>query len=114
MAKTIKRIFGPAQVATGPATVFTSPALTKTRIKFLWLNNPSVSPITISVSIGADAAATRLWDAYSIPAKAAGVTDSWRSYFVDIILEPGDILQLSSGTNNILVAMGTGEQESLG
>jgi hypothetical protein len=114
MAKTWKRLFGPAQVATGPATVFTAPALTKVRLKFLMVNNPSASPVTISASIGADAAATRFWDAYSIPAKAAGVTDSFRSYFVDIVLEPGEILQLSAGTNNILTVVGTGEQESLG
>jgi hypothetical protein len=114
MARTVKRLFGPAQVATGPATVYTSPALTKTRIKFLWVNNPSAGIVTLTVSVGADAAGTRLLDAYNIPAKGAGVTDSVRPMFVDIVLEPGEILQLAAGTNLILVAMATGEQEFLG
>lgn len=112
-AKTWKRLFGPAQVATGPATVYTVPALTKTRIKFLMVNNPSGSPVAISASVGADAAGTRFWDAYSIPAKAAGVTDSFRTYFVDIVLLAGEVLQLSAGTNNILTVIGTGEEEVL-
>lgn len=114
MAKTHKRLFGPVQVATGPATVYTSPALTKTTIKFLWVNNPSALIVTLTVSIGADAAGTRLFDVYNIPAKGAGVTDSVRPLFVDIVLEPSEILQMAAGTNNILVTMGTGDQEILG
>jgi len=113
MAKTVKR-FGPAQVATGPATIYTAPALTKARIKFLWINNPSASIVTLTLSVTADAAGTRLLDVYNIPAKGAGVTDSVRPMFVDIVLEPGEVLQAAAGTNNILVIMGTVEQEALG
>lgn len=114
MAKTHKRLFGPVQVATGPATVYTSPALTKTTIRFLWINNPSALPVLLSISVGADAAGTRLFETYSIPAKAAGVTDSVRPMFVDIVLEPAEILTMTAGTNNILVVMGTGDQDTLG
>lgn len=113
MPKIVKRLFGPVQVATGPATVYTSPALTKTRIKYLWINNPSAGIVTLTLSVGADAAGTRLLDVYNIPAKGAGVTDSVRPMFVDIILEPGEILQMAAGTNNILVVMATGEQETI-
>jgi hypothetical protein len=112
--RTHKRLWGPALIATGPATVYTSPALTKTTIRYIEVNNPSASPVTLTVSIGADAAGTRLKDAYSIPAKAAGVTDSNRPMFVDYVLEPGEILQMAAGTNNILVSAGFGDQESLG
>lgn len=114
MPRTPKRLWGPAQVATGPATVYTAPAGTKTRIRFIWVNNPSASPVTLTLSVGADAAGTRLYDTYSIPAKAAGVTDSARPLFVDIILEAAEILQMAAGTNNILVTMGTGEENTLG
>jgi hypothetical protein len=77
-------------------------------VTFLWFNNPSGAPVTITLSIGADAAATRMFDTYSIPAKAAGVTDSNRPLFVNIPLAAGEILTLSAGTNNIVTAMGSG------
>ncbi len=114
MPRTPKRLFGPAQVATGPTTVYTVPAGTKTRIRFLWVNNPSAAIVTISVSVGADAAGTRLLDTYSVPAKAAGVSDSFRPIFLDLVMDAAEILTLSAGTNNILVAYATGEENTLG
>src|SRR3990167_1114626 len=102
MARTAKRLYGPAQVATGPATVYTVPALTKTIIRQILVNNPSASPVTLTVSIGADAAATRLLDAYSIPAKAAGVTASFVPIGLYQVMDAAEILTLSAGTNNIL------------
>jgi hypothetical protein len=81
MARTPKRIVGPALVATGPTTVYTVPALTKAVIRHIHVSNPSGSPVTLTLSIGADAAGTRLMSTYSIPAAAAGVTDSIREIF---------------------------------
>lgn len=114
MPRTPKRLYGPALVATGPATVYTVPALTKTVIRQIHVNNPSASPVTLTLSIGADAAATRFLDTYSIPAKAAGVTDSVRDIFTYLILEAAEILTLSAGTNNILVVVITGDELTLG
>ena len=114
MAKTPKRLWGPAAVATGPATVYTVPASTKTIIRMIWVNNPSASIVTLTVSIGADAAGTRLYDVYNIPAKGAGVTDSWRQIFCYIVLEAAEIIQMAAGTNNILVSTGHGEELTLG
>jgi hypothetical protein len=108
MPRTSKRLFGPAQVATGPTTVYTAPAGQASLLTFLWINNPSAAPVTLTLSVGADAAGTRLFETYSIPAKAAGVTDSNRPLFVNIPLAAGEIVTLSAGTNNILVAMGSG------
>jgi hypothetical protein len=110
MPRTPKRLWGPALVATGPATVYTAPAGQKTRLRFLWINNPSASIVTLSLSIGADAAATRMFETYNIPAKGPGITDSNRPLFVDITLEAGEIIQLSAGTNNVLTCMGSGEE----
>ena len=114
MPRTPKRLYGPALVATGPTTVYTVPAGTKTRIRFMHLNNPSASPVTFTYSVGADAAGTRLLDTYSIPAKAAGVTDSARPMFVDIVMEAGEILTVSAGTTNILTLVVSGEELTLG
>lgn len=114
MARTPKRIVGPAAVATGPATVYTVPAATKTVLRHIHLQNPSASPVTFSLSIGADAAGTRLWDAYSIPAKAAGVTDSVREIFLYQVMEATEVIQLSAGTNNILTITISADEITLG
>jgi len=114
MARIPKRLYGPAQVATGPTTVYTVPALTKTILRHIHVNNPSASPVTLTISIGADAAGTRFYDTYSIPAKAAGVTDSVREIFVYVPMEAAEILTLSAGTNNILVIIVNGDEIVLG
>jgi hypothetical protein len=114
MARTPKRIVGPALVATGPTTVYTCPALTKTILRHLHLQNPSGSPVTFSLSIGADAAGTRLWDAYSIPAAAAGVSDSVREIFLYQVVDAAETIQVKAGTNNILTMTLSGDEITLG
>lgn len=114
MARIPKRLYGPALIATGPATVYTVPALTKTIIRQIHINNPSASPVTVTISLGADAAATRFLETYSIPAKAAGVTDSVRDIFVYLVMDAAEILTLSAGTTNILVIVVTGDEIVLG
>lgn len=114
MPRTAKRLYGPALIATGPATVYTVPALTKAIIRQIHLSNPSASPVTLTLSVGADAAATRLWSTYSIPAAAAGVTDSVRDIFMYLVMEAAEILTLSAGTNNILNIVITGDEITLG
>ena len=114
MPRTAKRLYGPAQIATGPTTVYTVPALTKTIIRHIHLQNPSGSPVTFTLSIGADAAGTRLWATYSIPAAAAGVTDSVRDIFLYQIVDAAEIVTLSAGTNNILTITINGDEITLG
>lgn len=114
MPKTAERLYGPALIATGPTTVYTVPALTKTIIRHIHLSNPSGSPVTFTLSIGADAAATRLWQTYSIPAAAAGVTDSVREIYMYLIMDAAEILTLSAGTNNVLNITINGDEITLG
>ena len=114
MPRTAKRLYGPAQIATGPATVYTVPALTKTIIRQIHVSNPSASPVTLTLSIGADAAGTRLFSTFSIPAAAAGVTNSVQDFFWYQIMDAAEILTLSAGTNNILVIVINGDEITLG
>ena len=114
MARTPKRLAGPAQVATGPATVYTVPALTKTVVRQIHIQNPSALPVTFSLSLGADAAGTRLWDTFSIPAKAAGVNDSVRDFFMYMVMDAAETIQMSAGTNNILTVAIFGDEITLG
>lgn len=114
MPRTPKRLYGPALVATGPATIYTVPAATKSIIRQIHIQNPSGSPVTFTLSVGADAAGTRLWSAYSIPAAAAGVTDSVRDIFMYLVLEATETIQIAAGTNNILNITVTGDELTLG
>lgn len=114
MPRTAKRLYGPAQIATGPTTVYTVPALTKTIIRQIHISNPSASPVTLTLSIGADAAATRLFSTFSIPAAAAGVTNSVQDFFWYQIMDAAEILTLSAGTNLVLVIVINGDEITLG
>jgi hypothetical protein len=114
MPRTPKRLAGPAQVATGPATIYTVPAATKTVIRYIHVQNPSASPVTLTLSVGADAVGTRFYAAYSIPAAGAGVTGSVIGIWLYLVMEAAEILQAAAGTNNILTIIVNGEENTLG
>ncbi len=96
MPQTWKRLAGPAQVSNAAATKYTVPSATSTKVQNIHVQNPSGSPVTFTLSIGADAAGTRLFDAFSIP--AGGIFDSYGPYY----LAAAEIIQALAGTNNIL------------
>jgi hypothetical protein len=114
MARTPKRLSGPTQLTNAAVTKYTVPALTKTIIRHIAVSNPSGSPVTFTMSIGADAAATRLYDAFSIPAAAAGVTESNKSWWVYYVMDAAEILQALAGTTLVLVLTVDGEEITLG
>ena len=108
MARIAKRLAGPAQVSNAAATKYTVPALTKTIIRHVHIQNPSAAVVTFTMSIGADAAAVRLFDAYSIA--AGSVLDHFCYYIVDV----AEIVQALAGTNNILTLTIDGDEIVLG
>lgn len=74
MTTTPKRLYGPAALTTGAATKYTSPA-TGAQIKHIRVDNPGGgSTRAFTLSIGADAAGTRVYDALAIP---PGGLDLW-------------------------------------
>lgn len=114
MPKTPKRLYGPALVATGPATVYTVPASTKAIVRHIHISNPSGSAVTFTLSVGTDAAGTRLWSSYSIPAAAAGVSDSVREIYLYQVMDATEIIQLAAGTNNVLNIVINGDEYTPG
>lgn len=70
MADTGKRMAGPAFLASSAATLYTVPASTTTILRYLRLNNTSASAVTVNLSVGADAAATR-FVTVTVPASSA-------------------------------------------
>lgn len=97
MTGTPRRVHGPAQVSNAAATKYTVPTGVKAWTRHIHVFNPSAGIVKITLSIGADAAGTRIWDAYSIAA------NSPLDYFPRHTLEPTQIIQAFSDTNNVLV-----------
>jgi hypothetical protein len=102
MADTLTRLAGPLQLAAAAATIYTVPALTTTVIRMIHLSNPTTADKTVTISIGADAAATRILDAYVIPA------GSVFSYPCNFTMTAAEILQAfcSSATSVVVVVNG--------
>lgn len=108
MARIPTRFHGPAQISNAAATKYTVAASEKIIIRHIHISNPSASAVTFTMSIGVDAVALRLFDAYSIPA------NSIFDHFCYYILDAAEILQAFAGTNNILVLVINGDRGILG
>jgi hypothetical protein len=108
MPRTPKRLHGPALVTNAAATKYTVPAVTKTIVRHIHCQNPSASAVTFTLSIGADAAAVRIFDAFPI---AAGQVLDHMCYYV---LEAAELIQALAGTTNILTLTIDGDEYTLG
>lgn len=108
MPRIATRFHGPAQVSNAAATKYTVAASQKAIIRHIHVQNPSSSAVTFTMSIGTDAAGTRLFDVYSIG--AGQILDHFCMYVVDAT----EIIQAFAGTNNILVLTIDGDLSVLG
>lgn len=108
MARIPTRFSGPALVSNAAATKITVASSEKNIIRHIHIQNPSGSPVTFTASIGADAAGTRIFDAYSIAAGA--VLDHFCYYNMDA----AEVFQAFAGTNNIITLTIDGDRVVLG
>jgi len=108
MARIAKRLAGPALITNAAANKYTVPAVTKTIVRHIHVQNPTGAAVTFTLSIGADAAATRLFDAYSIAAGA--VLD----HFCYYVLEAAEVIEALAGTNNVMTLTIDGDEIVLG
>ena len=109
MATQLDRLWGPAQVAAGPATVATAAATERWRF-YVHVSNPTANAINFTMSIGADAAGTRVIGTNAtnnIPANSVSI-------FGPYVLKESEIVQLSASTAAALVASGHGERRMSG
>lgn len=97
MADTAKRLYGPAQLGTSATTIYTSPASTRTTVLRIRVVNTGTAPAKFYLSIGADAAGTRLYSGLLIPANGAPVIE--QAYEV---LEAGETIQAYADTASTL------------
>lgn len=106
MPRTPKRLHGPALVSNAAATKYTTPAATKTIVRHIHGYNPGAS-LNLTISIGADAAATRIFDARPIP---TGEFD----HFCYYALEATEIIQAFASVNNQMTLEIGGDECTLG
>lgn len=108
MARTPKRLHGPALITNAAATKYTVPASTKTIVRHIHVSNTTAGAVTFTLSIGTDAAAVRLFDGYTIP--AGSVFDHYCYH----VMDAAEIIQALAGTTNILTLTINGDEITLG
>lgn len=102
------RLAGPALLTNAAATKYTAPAATVTIVQHIHVENPTASPVGFTMSIGADAAGVRIYDAYSIA--AGGVLDVFCKY----VLQPAEIIQAFASTTNVMTLTIDGQELTAG
>jgi hypothetical protein len=108
MPRIATRFHGPDHLTTTATTKLTVAANEKAIIRHIHVSNPSGGAVTLTMSIGADTTATRIFDAYSIA--AGSVFDHYPMY----VLEETEIMQAFAGTANVLTLTIDGERSVLG
>lgn len=104
MAGVPSRLAGPALVDATSEVIYTCPANRRAIVRHVWIMNPGAAA-TFRMSIGADAAATRIYDGVSI------AEDVPRNDHVYFVLEAGDTLEASSSADDQMVVVISGIEE---
>jgi len=105
-----RRLVGPLQLGSSAALLYTAPGNCKTKIRHIRANNPSGSTRTITISIGADAAGTRIFS--GAPILAGSALDTRRR--VEFELEPGESLYGYADAATTVVLVVDGVEEGIG
>lgn len=98
MPKTLKSLFGPAALTTSAATKYTASASGPTDIRHIHFSNTSAGAVTVTLSIGADAAGTRILDAY--PMAASSVLDLY-----NVVVPASTVVQALASTTAVTLTM---------
>ncbi len=108
MPRIATRFSGPSLVTNAAVTRYTVAASQLAIIRHIHVQNPSAAAVTFTMSIGADAAGTRIFDAYVIG--AGQVLD----HFCYYVVAAAEIIQALAGTTNILTLTIDGDLSVLG
>lgn len=108
MARIPTRFHGPAALSNAAATKYTVSASEKIIVRHVHVENTSAGAVNFTMSIGADAAGTRLFDAY--PIAASTVLDHFCYYVADAT----EVIQAFGSVNNQLVLTIDGDRIVLG
>lgn len=97
MADAAKRLAGPTLLTASEQTLYTVPASTTTILRGIRVANNSTATVTLTLSIGADAAGTRLYSGFDLLAKSI---HDWSGF---LVLTAAETLRGYAGTTNQLV-----------
>lgn len=89
-------------------TVYTVPASTRTIVRHIHVQNPGPTAATFTLSIGADGATTRIFDAVSIPAN--DYLDHWCYY----VLEATEVMDADSSVDDLMILTIDGDEYTAG
>lgn len=93
-----KRLSGPSLLGTSAATLYTVDSGTRATISHVRLVNNTSSPVDVTMSIGADAAGTRIWDSKTLEA------DRSLSVKGPFTMEAAEVFQAFAGTASAVTA----------
>lgn len=96
VSRVYKRFYGPALLGNSASTLYTCPTVTTAVIRHIHVSNPTASTVDFTLSIGTNAAATRLWDGYPIP------VDNVIDHYQDHVLQSGEFIQAVAGVAGLL------------
>lgn len=102
-----KRVYGPAQPGTSAATIYTAGGRSKTHIVCIHICNTTSAEASITMSIGTDAANTRLLSGTKVPANGLLVLNG--SWFLD----SDEFIQAFQGTSSALTVTITAIEEEI-
>lgn len=108
MARTWKRLAGPLLITNAVVTRYTVPANTKTIIRNIHIANNAGTSVDVTLSIGADAAGTRILDAIPVPG------DTTLDLYGPYVMDAAEILQSNASVTNQLTLTLAGEEITLG
>lgn len=111
MGATRDRLWGPAQVAAGAATVLTAGATEYIEIQLVTVSNPTGTPRNFSLSIGADAAGTRV---IGMNASANIPGNTMVPFYGPFIVKPGEVVQINADVGAAIVCSGHGIRRAAG
>lgn len=103
--RTYKRFFGPALLTSSAADLYTVPSGRRSRVLGIHASNPTASPVDLTLSIGTDAVATRVYDDFEVAA------DSVETSFDPYDMASGEKIQGLAGTTGVMNLTITGYEE---
>lgn len=101
----LRRLHGPAPVSNAAANKYTAITGVRAVVRHIHVSNTGAGPVNFTLSIGADAAGTRIFDAY--PIAAGSVLDHYCIY----ALEPAEVIEAFASVNAQLVLTIDGDLE---
>lgn len=90
---------GPAALTTTAATKYTVASGRRGIVRHVHLSNPSASAIDFTMSIGADAAGTRVFDGFAIGA------DSVYDHYPYYVLEAAEVIQAFASSTSLVLTI---------